>query len=190
MRHMIKIGLTVCMMLLPLTSLASPYKALREGGVVLLIRHAITEPGTGDPPGFQRDDCSTQRQLSAQGRAQAQALGERLSRQGITPIAVSSSAWCRCQETASLAFPGLAVSPLPALDSFFADGEDHAAAQTAALREALQRIPARGVTVWVSHQVNAHALTGQYLAMGEGLVLQPDGKGGVKILGRLGPSGP
>jgi len=37
---------------------------LRDGGYVILIRHAIA-PGTGDAPGFRLGDCSTQRNLSA-----------------------------------------------------------------------------------------------------------------------------
>ena len=187
MRSMIKIGLAVCLMLAVPAFAAGPQDALREGGVVLLVRHAITDPGTGDPPGFRLDDCSTQRQLSAEGRAQAQAFGAMLAKQGVRPTAVFSSAWCRCMDTAALAFPALAVKNLPSLNSFFADADRRAAAQTAALREALQRIPARGVTVWVSHQVNATALTGEYLAMGEALVLRPDRKGGVRVLGRVGP---
>ncbi len=46
---------------------AEPWDALRQGGVVILMRHAATDPGTGDPPGFRVDDCKTQRNLSAQG---------------------------------------------------------------------------------------------------------------------------
>lgn len=55
---------------------------LREGGNVLLIRHAATVSGVGDPPGFRVDDCSTQRNLSDRGRADAQRLGERLQASG------------------------------------------------------------------------------------------------------------
>ena len=42
---------------------------LRAGGAALLMRHAQTEPGTGDPPGFRLDECGTQRNLDARGRA-------------------------------------------------------------------------------------------------------------------------
>jgi hypothetical protein len=51
------------------------WAALRSGSIVLL-RHA-NAPGVGDPPGFQLDDCSTQRNLDDVGRAQARALGAR-----------------------------------------------------------------------------------------------------------------
>ena len=43
------------------------WQALRQGGTVALFRHARA-PGTGDPPNFRLDDCSTQRNLSDEGR--------------------------------------------------------------------------------------------------------------------------
>ena len=165
---------------------ADPWDALHQGGVLILMRHAITEPGTGDPPGFRADDCTTQRNLSAQGRAQAQRFGTMLASQGVQPVAVLSSAWCRCIDTGKFAFPSVPVSHLPALDSLFMD-KSRESAQTAALREALQRISRSGVTVWVTHQVNAAALTGEYLSMGEALVLRPEGEGKFRVLGRLSP---
>ncbi|MCK6409580.1 MAG: histidine phosphatase family protein, partial [Thauera sp.] len=75
------------------------WKALREGGHVALMRHAVA-PGVGDPPGFRLDDCATQRNLSAAGRRQAQAIGERFRANGIATAAVFSSQWCRCLDTA------------------------------------------------------------------------------------------
>lgn len=60
------------------TSAEQPlWSELREGrGLVVLLRHARTVPGTGDPPGFQLDDCATQRNLSEEGRAQARRIGK------------------------------------------------------------------------------------------------------------------
>jgi len=43
---------------------------IRAGGVVAAFRHALA-PGTFDPPGFTLGDCSTQRNLNDEGRAQA-----------------------------------------------------------------------------------------------------------------------
>lgn len=187
MKGMIKTWLTALLAMLSLPVLAAePWDDLRQGGVLILMRHAITEPGTGDPPGFRADDCTTQRNLSVQGRSQAQRFGTLLASHGVHPVAVFSSAWCRCIDTGKLAFPSLPIKHLPALDSFFLDSRNEPA-QTAALREALQRIPSSGVTVWVTHQVNATALTGEYLGMGEALVLRPEGNGKFRKLGRLSP---
>jgi hypothetical protein len=89
---------------LPVSALAQESDALAArlhgGGLVLLIRHAQTTPGVGDPPGFRLDDCSTQRNLSEAGRDQARAWGEWLRRNDIATTRVLSSRWCRCRETA------------------------------------------------------------------------------------------
>jgi hypothetical protein len=49
--------------------------ALQTGGCALLMRHAATEPGIGDPPGYRLDACSSQRNLSPAGREQARRAG-------------------------------------------------------------------------------------------------------------------
>ena len=47
---------------------------LEEGGKLIFIRHAYA-PGSGDPENFNLNDCSTQRNLSKQGREQAEFIG-------------------------------------------------------------------------------------------------------------------
>jgi len=61
------------------------WQTIRPGSVVLF-RHALA-PGGGDPPGWRLNDCSTQRNLSAEGQAQA-ALDLLLSRRdnGVTVV--------------------------------------------------------------------------------------------------------
>lgn len=146
---------------------------LRAGACVVLLRHAQTDPGIGDPPGFRLDRCSTQRNLSAEGRIQAQSIGQWFTARGLMPQAVQSSIWCRCQDTADLAFGRHQV--WPALNSFF-DQRGDGDAQTAQLRAALKRMPAGQFEVWVTHQVNMTALTGEGIAMGEALILDAAGK--------------
>jgi broad specificity phosphatase PhoE len=160
------------------------WRALAAGGCALLMRHASTVPGIGDPPGFRLDDCATQRNLSEAGRAEARAFGAEIARRGIAFDAVLSSRWCRCLETARLALPRHEVEVLEALNSFFADGSTRAT-QTAALRAWLARQGARQRVALVTHMVNIAALTGESAAMGEGLIVRlgPDGAGAV--LGRL-----
>jgi len=139
----------------------------REGGV-LLIRHAATEPGLGDPPEFVLGQCRTQRNLSEEGRQASRQLGLAFRQLGIQPDAVRSSQWCRCQDTARLAFGQF--EDWPALNSTFA-GQGDAAGQQMALRQRLQNLPAGRMEVWVTHQVNMTALTGAYPAMGEGFLV-------------------
>lgn len=146
-------------------------------GAVLLLRHAATDPGVGDPPGFVLRQCATQRNLSAEGRADARAIGQALAERGWMPRAIRSSRWCRCLDTAQGIAAGLGASAprieaWPALDSFF-DDRSREPAQTALLaarRRELAR--ADGFELWVTHQVNISALTQQAAAMGAGVWLR------------------
>jgi phosphohistidine phosphatase SixA len=137
---------------------------------VLLLRHALA-PGTGDPAAFRLDDCSTQRNLSEEGRDQARRIGQSLRDRGVTVRQVLSSQWCRCLETAELMAVG-EVEPLPALNSFFGD-RSTAGAQTAAVQDYLLTEADRpGVIIMVTHQVNITALTEIVPRSGEAVLLQ------------------
>ncbi|MGF6525933.1 histidine phosphatase family protein [Variovorax sp. PvP013] len=155
-------------------------RAVRGGGCAVVFRHGQTVPGIGDPPGFALAACATQRNLNDEGRAQARRIGEWFAGHGLRPLAVRSSAWCRCQDTARLAFG--AVEMWSPLNSTFDDAALSPAA-TARLREALRAIPATGFEVWVTHQVNISALTGRFAASGEGFVV--DAAGAVRAQARL-----
>ncbi len=159
--------------------------ALREGGCVLLLRHARTDPGVGDPPGFRLDACGTQRNLSAEGRAQAERLGAMLREAGVALGPVRSSRWCRCLDTARLAFGR--VEPWPALDSFFDDRSD-AGARTDAVRRWALGVRGADNAVLVTHQVNVTALLGGWIEMGETIVLRPGGDA-LATIGRFAPGG-
>jgi phosphohistidine phosphatase SixA len=158
------------------------WRRLTSGGCAVLLRHARTTPGVGDPPGFRLEDCSTQRNLSDEGRGQARRFGREFERRGIRVDEVRSSRWCRCLDTARLAFPRHEVEPFGALDSFFADGSS-GRAQTSALLEYLSVLPATHRAVLVTHMVNITALTGEVPAMGEALVVTTGGSGAGAVLG-------
>jgi phosphohistidine phosphatase SixA len=152
---------------------ATPLLARAAPSSVLVIRHAATEPGVGDPPGYVLGRCETQRNLSAEGRVQARTWGQRLGTIGWRPEFVWSSRWCRCLDTAALIAQGVGhppVRPWTALDSFF-DTREREPAQTALLRERL-RSPGLPRQLWVTHQVNISALTGSAVAMGQALWLE------------------
>lgn len=142
---------------------------MREGGNLLLMRHAQTDPGIGDPPNFRLGDCTTQRNLSEAGREQAKRAGAAFQREGVTPDEVRSSAWCRCVDTAQLAFARhTAWSPLNSL--FQQSGGER---QTQEAVQALRQHQAPRNLVLVTHQVNISALTGTFTAMGEMLLVRP-----------------
>ena len=145
---------------------------LRSGACVFLIRHAETDPGIGDPRNFQLSDCSTQRNLSEAGRDQSRRIGQWFQSRQLKARAVQSSAWCRCRDTAELAFATYTV--LPALNSTF-NNDNLPDLQTRSLRSQLQSVPAGEFEVWVTHQVNITALTGEFTAMGEALIVHASG---------------
>lgn len=105
--------------MLSITAQASDatWQALQEGGMVILMRHSLA-PGVGDPPEFERGRCETQRNLSGDGRAQAEAVGREFRERDIPIAAIYSSQWCRALESAELMDVG-EVEAAPWLDSFF-----------------------------------------------------------------------
>ncbi len=157
-------------------------QALREGAIVL-IRHTRA-PGVGDPDNFRLEDCSTQRNLNDQGRAEARRIGKFFRDNGIEVSQVLSSEWCRCLETAELAFPGR-VTREPAFNSFF-QGRASEAVHTARGQAVLMNWRGPGTLVVVTHQVNITALTGVFPAEGEGVVLRVR-NGRIEVIGRITP---
>jgi len=148
------------------------WSALKQGNHVILLRHTETVAGIGDPPGYRLDDCRTQRNLNDAGRAQARAWGKAVTDRAIPIGGVFSSVWCRCVETAALAFSGASRRPetWPALNSHF-DNPDFAALQAQQVRGGLPaRMQVGKNLVLVTHQVNITALTGAVPAMGEAVV--------------------
>ena len=153
---------------------------LRRGGCVVLMRHALTEPGIGDPPGFRLDQCSTQRKLSEAGREQARRVGAAFTRESVPIDEVRSSAWCRCTETAELAFGRHTVwAPI---NSFFNDATGPA--QTLEVLRAVRGLAAPKNLMLVTHQVNISALTGAFLSMGEVFVTRPAAGDRLPVLAR------
>lgn len=158
---------------------------IAAGGVVVAFRHSLA-PGTFDPPGFRVDVCSTQRNLNDEGRAQAQRIGKWFAQRRLAPAAVRSSPWCRCLDTARLAFDR--AEAWPALGSPRAGTET---VNQAALDELRRELVAAGsrrdrFEVWVTHQFVLSALIeGGSVASGEGLLLQASVGSAPTLLGRL-----
>ena len=92
------------------------FKELNDGGKLIFIRHAYA-PGSGDPNNFNLNDCSTQRNLSDEGRKQAEYIGEFFRKKKIKIDKVLSSEWCRCKETAKIAFKNFSTNSF--LNSFY-----------------------------------------------------------------------
>ena len=89
---------------------------LEEGGKLIFIRHAYA-PGSGDPDNFNLNDCSTQRNLSKEGQRQAEYIGKFFRNYKVKIDKVLSSEWCRCKETAEIAFKDFSTNSF--LNSFY-----------------------------------------------------------------------
>tara|TARA_B100000427_G_scaffold318078_1_gene314861 strand:- start:86 stop:664 length:579 start_codon:yes stop_codon:yes gene_type:complete len=147
---------------------------LSRGDHFVMIRHA-TAPGGGDPAGFKLGDCSTQRNLSDEGRAQAVRIGKKLHAAGVTKARVLSSQWCRCLDTAKGLGLG-SVTELPELNSFHGR-PDLKEKQMKALRAWVKAQPFDQATVLVTHFVVISALAGAGPQSGEMVIVRRMGNG-------------
>jgi phosphohistidine phosphatase SixA len=160
---------------------ADLWPALRGGGHFALIRHALA-PGTLDPPGFQLGDCATQRNLSAEGRAQAARMGDLFRSNAIASARLYSSQWCRCLDTATLSKLG-DVTPQPLLN-YFGQDRTRRAPQLEALRGWIATLDLTQPTLLVTHQVVIAALTEASADSGEIVVMQRQADGRLFVRGR------
>lgn len=161
-RHSLLRGLLCVLLWLPFAAVEAgaglppaALDAVLRGEAVLLMRHAAA-PGIGDPSDFDLKNCGTQRNLSAEGRREAESIGKALRAAGLKSLTVWSSPWCRCQDTARLLGFG-APRLQPTLGSFF-QGYTEESVQTAGTEQLLRQAPATPLLL-VTHQVNITALT-------------------------------
>ncbi|MCC7218628.1 MAG: histidine phosphatase family protein [Burkholderiales bacterium] len=156
---------------------------LRQGGQIVLIRHAVTDPGVGDPPGFRIDDCATQRNLSEAGRAEATRLGSALRERGVPVARVLSSPWCRAVETARLA-TGMAPRIEPALANLF-EYPQNRERQLVQFRALVAAAPKQGNVLMFTHGSTTLAFTGVNPATAEMVIVTPEGGERYRIAGRI-----
>lgn len=158
---------------------------LAGGGQVIMIRHAITTPGVGDPPTMRLEDCASQRNLTDEGRAHARRVGEAFRARRIPVARVLSSPWCRCLETARLAFGTFAAAETwPPLGNLYGR-PDLRDGQVKAMKATLGERRTGGNLVLVSHGSTISAVTGINPDTAEMVVVTPQTDGGFAVAGRL-----
>jgi phosphohistidine phosphatase SixA len=160
------------------------WAALAKGGHVALIRHGNAPPGYGgDPPGFRMDDCSTQRNLDDNGRAQARALGEAFRNHGVRVDRIASSPVCRCMDTASL----MAVGPVERSWALVPDRDSSARVRLRELKEMVGNWRGPETLVLVTHGFTIQPLIGIIPNQAEVVVLRPTPgiEPGVPVVGRI-----
>lgn len=151
-------------------------------GYVLLLRHTLA-PGSGDPANFKLNDCSTQRNLSEVGKKDAKEVGEWIKRREIKIFGVESSRWCRAKDTARLLNLGK-VKLNKNLDSLFQESDAVNHPSTLKVRQQILNHRNKvGLLILVGHFVNIGAVTGVGVESGEGVLVQADSKGVLKVVG-------
>lgn len=157
--------------------------ALRAGGFVLYFRHTSTDFGQNDERMTGYEECSTQRNLTDAGRAEARAIGAEIRELGIPIGEVLASPFCRTMETARLIF-GRAIAT-PAVRGGPALAESPA--RYAALRDLLSTAVPRGTNVAIASHGNPFraVVGGAYLAEGEAAVIEPRGAEGFRVIARV-----
>jgi phosphohistidine phosphatase SixA len=160
----------------PAAGSASPSPSLvaqlRQGGYVLYIRHAATESAQDDPTP-DLNDPGTQRNLSADGRAEAREIGQAVRRLRIPVGTILVSPYDRTRETAELAFgAGRPRATRELISQGFPGSDlDRLGEQ---LRRLLRQRPGDGTnTVLVSHGFNINRATGISIAEGDMVVFNP-----------------
>ncbi|HWA49431.1 MAG TPA: histidine phosphatase family protein [Dongiaceae bacterium] len=164
---------------------AAAWQALSEGGHVALLRHAAAPGGAGDPPGFRLEDCTTQRNLSAEGRADATAIGARLKERKVVFEKILTSPWCRCVDTAALLDMGPATA-----DAAFSNIvvlSDQREQIVEAGRNLIGNWRGDGNLLVVTHGANISALIGISPSSGEMVVARIGTDGAILPVGRIPP---
>jgi Phosphohistidine phosphatase SixA len=154
---------------------------LEDGGKLIFIRHAYA-PGNGDPDNFNLDDCSTQRNLNDEGRKQAQYIGNFFKENKFQIDKVLSSEWCRCKETAKIAFKEFSTNSF--LNSFYsAKYANNKNKQIKALNEYIKKFKNNKNLILVTHYVLISEVLDYGKSSGEIVISDKDFKkvGTIKI---------
>jgi len=166
----------------PAQATEAGWALLREGGHIVLLRHAIT-PGTGEPSNFDIENCATQRNLADRGRQQARKMGALFLARAEFTEKVLTSRFCNCRETARLVFGERIVEPFAPLDRLSTDAAA-SEAQNAAVIEEVRSFSGSGNLVMITHLENIVALTGSSAREGEAIIVRAEGER-LHILGRI-----
>jgi phosphohistidine phosphatase SixA len=158
--------------------------ALRQGGHVILIRHAASNKDQKDAEKINLTDCNTQRNLSREGQIDARKIGLGIDMLQIPVNKVFSSPFCRAMDTGRFAFSR--VEPSQALNYAVVKNDTEKQKTAALIRPLLSTMPAPGTnTVLISHSTNIQATLGFVPDEGESLIFKPGGKDRYKLVGRV-----
>lgn len=160
---------------------------LHQGGYVIYIRHMSTDHSQEDQRPVDLAKCHTQRKLSTKGRQQARALGKAFRQLNIPIGRVISSPFCRCMESARLAFGKFETSD----NLYFAMGltRQDKQAKGRALRDMMRTQPVRGKNMLIiSHTANLQEAVGLWpTPEGVAYLFKPGAQSKPNVIGKVNP---
>ena len=171
--------LSVVFSLIPNIAKTELIDTLKENNKLIFIRHALA-PGNGDPDEFNILDCNTQRNLDSIGKEQSVRLGQYFKVNNVPIDVVLSSEWCRCKETAKLAFQNFETfKPLNSFydPKFYKNKES----QLNNLKKFINNLEEEGNIVFVTHYVVIASIFGVGVTSGEILIANRN----LKVLGSI-----
>ena len=156
---------------------------LKKPGHIVLLRHSNAPGQVQESNDMDFKNCAIQRNLDADGRAQAGRIGNEFRKRGFKKVRVISSLYCRAMDTAKLMNLG-PVTPQPVLNQVFL-------ADIGGMREAgtkgrvLLKSAGKQLTVFVSHVTNIQSIAGVQLDSGQMAVVHLDPAGEVVVDGKI-----
>ena len=175
----------------PAPSRAEWIDALRQGGYVIVFRHAPFSD-QADPDLLKMKKAGAERQLNGEGRALAKSIGESMHKLGIPVGQVQTSTLQRAVETGILLGFGEVTRSPDVTEGNVAATPAENDRRAEAFRKLVSGQPAAGSNlVIVSHKpniVDAFVKEWSDVRACEASVFKPDGNGGYKLIVRILPS--
>ena len=174
------------LMLMQLTALADDqavfWQALKEGGRVVLVRHAEIDRSFGDS--FLLDEsCFSEKNLNELGQKQAKNIGAEFASREIKIYKVFASPHCRTKDTAELAFGSFTVnSVLRLTKALTAEKANANIEKTKALISSHKEM---SNLILVTHRPNIGELANIRVEPAEMVLIQPLGDGLFDVITRL-----
>ena len=151
------------------------YQAVKSGGVLLYMRHQVTEKKDDGPPA-NFEDCSWQRNLTDKGREVAKETGTAIAALDLPIDSVLASPMCRAMETAKLTFGR--ATPQPGLRL------PYGSTDMSSIRQFFLKVPPPGkIIAIVGHESRGLGFE-PMLKEGETAVIRPK-DGGHEVIGRI-----
>ncbi|MDH5785698.1 MAG: hypothetical protein OEZ16_08835 [Chromatiales bacterium] len=160
----------------------SLWRALSEGGKVVLMRHSSLQKGSGSGDSLIRDpSCMQEKNLSGSGRDEAKSVGERFREKSIKVEKVLHSPYCRTSDTSKLSFG--VTNPAEVLSLLQVLTPEQQKSRTEELDILIGSYTGEGNMVLVTHEPNIRAVSFEILNYSDLLILNPEGNDAFEELG-------